>query len=104
MAARGNFAKEQIKNKILEIFPGSFLYDNGKEIRVSMMEDGSPIQVKINLVCAKTNVEPDGDIAVSGEVAKTVDATEAPPANFMNEPTDEEKASVKSLLETLGLA
>ena len=109
MAAKGSQAKEVIKNKILEVFSGSFLYDNGKEIRIPMKEDGLEIQIKLTLTAAKTNVNPGGDTVVPGEVVTTEEygATQpatAVPNNFMNEPTPEEKEAVAHLLETLGLA
>ena len=55
MAARGAWSKEQVWNKILETFPGSFV--NEKEIRIPMIENGDRIEIKVTLTAAKTNVE-----------------------------------------------
>lgn len=111
MAAKGSVIKETIKNKILEVFPGSFLYDNGKEIRIPMKENGELLQVKCVLTCSKTNVTPGGDTVEPGEVPTGPVPAEVPfegakqvPNNFMNSPTPEEKEAVAHLLETLGLA
>ena len=49
--ARGSTSKEIITAKILSMFEGSFI--NGKEIRLPMMEDGSPIEIKVTLTAAK---------------------------------------------------
>ena len=108
MAARGTEAKKEITEKILETFSGSFLYDNGKEIRIPMVENGENIQIKVNLVCAKTNVDNGGDTIIPGAKVGSisVDNGSAAPATptFMNEPTEEEKAKVSQLLDALGLA
>ena len=53
MAARGAWSKEQVWNKILETFPGSFV--NEKEIRIPMIENGDRIEIKVTLTAAKTN-------------------------------------------------
>lgn len=100
--AKGTSSKEKIKNKILEVFPGSFLYDSGKEIRIPLMEDGCPVQIKVSLVCAKTNVDNGDDNAIPGADVGTT-APVAASNNFMNEPTAEEKENVKKLLEKLGI-
>ena len=104
MAVKGAQSKEIITQKILETFQNSFRYE--KEIRIPIMEDGQLIQIKCTLTAAKTNVENGEDVAVPGEVkvenAEVADSTPAP-SGFMNEPTEEEKANVESLLKSLGL-
>lgn len=106
MAARGSLSKDIITSKILETFEGSFKYD--KEIRIPIMEDGSLLQIKCVLTCAKTNVDNGGDTAIPGAKvgSVSVDNGSAAPATptFMNEPTEEEKAKVSQLLDALGLA
>ena len=107
--ARGAEAKKEIINKILSTFSGSFLYDNGKEIRIPMVENGENIQIKINLVCAKINVENGEDKAIPGEVKVDTNSINnevnaSTISNFMNEPTPEEKKNVEDLLHSLGLA
>ena len=106
MAVRGAEAKKEITAKILETFQGSFPYD--KEIRIPIMEDGSLLQIKCVLTCAKTNVDNGGDTAIPGiKVSENnIDNRSAEPATseFMNEPTEEEKAKVNQLLQALGLA
>ena len=43
MAAKGTEAKKIIMNKILESFPNSFLYNDGKEIRINIQENGEVV-------------------------------------------------------------
>lgn len=96
MAIRGSQSKENAIQKILELFPGSFIYE--KEIRIPYQEDGENIQLKCTLTCAKTNVGENDDIAIPGEVNAKVDMNEV--NSF---PTKEEKDTVKNLLESFGL-
>ena len=87
---------------ILKAFPGSFTYD--KEIRIPFQEDGEDIQLKCVLTCAKVNVEPNGDIAIPGEVSANINFEDSKPIEQkVVEPTQEEKDNVKKLMETFGL-
>ena len=107
--ARGEASKEEVINKILSTFEGSFKYD--KEVRIPMMENGELIQIKVTLTAAKTNVEPGGDTAMPGAVKSKATSTSASTASnigsasshFMNEPTEEEKKNVAELISKLGL-
>lgn len=115
--AKGQVSKAQITNKLLEIFDGAFLYNDGKEIRIPMIEDGNEVQIKVALTCAKDNVIPGADNALPGAAAQTktdnsvytfgttmsATVTENKEIKPVVEPTAEERANVKSLLEALGL-
>ena len=109
MAAKGNIAKEQIRNKILETFKGSFLYDNGKEIRIPIMEEGSLVQIKVTLTCAKVNVAEGEDNAIPGAVINSPhevnfeDMATTPPAAQEVTVTAEEKENIAKMLSALGL-
>lgn len=95
--ARGAAAKEQITHKILETFPGSFKHE--KEIRIPYMEDGIAGQIKITLTAAKTMVENEeinfDDLPLSSPTAA--------PEQVPNEPSEEEKERLKTLLAELGM-
>lgn len=95
--ARGTEAKKKITEKILNIFPESFIY-NGKEIRIPMLEGTETVQVKCVLTCAKVNVENGGDTAVpvAGN-ASTVNSSD----NLMI--TEQEKEDTMKLLQSLNL-
>lgn len=100
--ARGAVSKTKATEMILKAFPGSFTYD--KEIRIPFQEDGEEIQLKCVLTCAKINVEPNGDIAIPGEVSTDINfGNDKPIEQKIIEPTQEEKDNVKKLMETFGL-
>ena len=106
MAARGSIAKEEITNKILAEFPGSFKFD--KEIRVPVMENGELVQIKITLTAAKVNVENGSDTATPGVdlikgMTQTVEGQVDNSTTMSIEPTPEEKENVRILLSKLNL-
>lgn len=108
MAARGSIAKEEIANKILAEFPGSFKFD--KEIRVPVMENGELVQIKITLTAAKVNVENGGDTVTPGAdlikgmtQAAAAEGQVADSTTMSIEPTPEEKENVRILLSKLNL-
>ena len=87
MSARGSILKKEVAEKILAAFPGnSFLFNDGKEIRINGMEDGQKLQIKVTLTCAKVAVEGGSEVPSSGEVTGTGPAPQSP-----EEPTAEEK-------------
>lgn len=102
--ARGQIAKAEIQKKILSNFEGSFLYNDGKEIRIPVQENGELIQIKVALTAAKENVEQGADNAVPGIAAEKIDfESEVKTAKPVVEATEEEKNNVNDLLKALGL-
>lgn len=103
--ARGSLAKEEIFGKILETFEGSFIYNNGKEIRIPWNEGDNLVQIKVTLTCAKDNVDPIGEVLSKGAAApKEEDATtNFPTPRKKAEVTEEEKKNIDDLLASLGL-
>jgi hypothetical protein len=96
MAAKGTIAKENITNQILSTFNGSFIY--GKEIRIPYVENGTLVQIKIALTCAKENVDAGADTMLPGEaVVKT------PVSGGVFEITAQEQSEVNDLISKLGL-
>lgn len=98
--AKGQESKNIIMQKILTIFENSFQYD--KEIRIPLMENGEEVQIKVTLTAAKTNVSPNGENALPGEVNEDLNFGEIKtkePATV----SQEEKNNVASLLQSLGL-
>ena len=100
MALKGSISKEIVTKKILETFEGSFQYE--KEIRIPMEEDGNQIQLKCVLTCAKTNVEPNGENAIPGEITPVAAGIPTNEKTFV-EPTQEEKDNVQKLMQMLNL-
>lgn len=100
--ARGSQFKKEVLNKMLETFPNSFLYNDGKELRICGLEEGEAIQLKCVLTCAKVNVGENDDAAIPGETVEnhTEIQDEVRPAAQV---TQEEKDNVKKLMESFGL-
>ena len=104
MAVKGTILKKEITDKMLEVFPGSFLYNEGKEIRIPGLEEGQELQIKVSLTCAKTNVTPNGDSIMPGEELNFEETSKTKTVqNTTIEPTQEEKDNVKKLMASLGL-
>ena len=101
MAIKGAQAKNEITAKILETFPGSFLYNDGKEIRINTTENGEAVQIKVALTCAKAPVglEEDSAPPASTSIAKTFEEKNE---NNPDEPSEEEKERLAKLLKGLG--
>ena len=103
MAAKGAILKGEVAEKIIAAFPGSFLYNDGKEIRINWTENGEPLQIKVTLTCAKVAVESDrlefnDSPAVAATTSNTTTTEKIP-----QEPSQEEKERLATLLQNLGL-
>ena len=113
MAVKGAILKQEIMNKLLEIFPDSFLYNGGKELRINGEEAGEPMQIKVTLTKATVAVDKDGGEVTlkpkempsafdSVETDSTVDLpwgeVKTPEA-----PSEDEQKRVAELLANLGL-
>ena len=105
MSAKGSILKQEVAEKILAAFPGSFLYNDGKEIRINGIEEGQQLQIKVVLTCAKVAVEGGDDTILPGErVAATADVKPTGTnEKIPQEPTAEEKERLTTLLNKLGL-
>lgn len=104
MAVKGAQAKIDITKKILEVFPGAFVY--GKEIRIPYTDiDNTTGQIKVVLTAAKTPVEGGEDIRLPGEKENIVknEVPITPSEKIPQEPSAEEKERLATLLSKLGL-
>jgi hypothetical protein len=116
MALKGQESKKVITQQILETFEGAFV--SGKEIRIPFTEDGVPVQIKVSLTAAKDIIEnPNGNLSSPSvsEVSKITvkdskivakdedfsfgDSITAP--RKTTEPSQEEKETVRKLMEKL---
>lgn len=102
--AKGAIAKEQIFAKMLEVFEGSFIYNNGKELRINWDENGAPVQIKVTLTAAKEAVSIEGDMERAAVASEEDPMRNFPEPRTLVEPTPEEKQNVEDLLKSLGLA
>ena len=103
MAAKGSILKQEIASKILAAFPGSFLYNDGKEIRINGTENGEKLQIKLTLTAAKVAVEGGSDVALPGEAATADVKPNVTNEAIPQEPSEEEKERLAMLLDKLGL-
>ena len=92
--ARGAEAKQNVMDKIMEVFPDAFIY--GKELRIPLQENGERVEIKVALTCAKTNVGGGDTLDASGVEFNA-------PVNVVAAPTEEEKANIADLMNRLGL-
>lgn len=104
--AKGQESKRVINDKILNMFEGSFLYNDGKEIRIPMEENGEIIQIKCVLTASKVSVEPGSDNAIP--TAAKVNNSDVTFENNIKEPeilkvTEEEKSNLVKMMQSLGL-
>ena len=65
MAAKGSIAKEELIKKLLEVIPNSF--QNEKEIRVDVIENGNPVQIKITLTAVKSPISNNPEMQIINE-------------------------------------
>lgn len=93
MAARGTSSKNIIVNKIMSVFPSSFLTDNGKTLRIPLIEDGEPIEIKVTFTAAK-------DILQSAPIVEE-EEDEVPWYTAADEPSAQEKDYLAKLLASL---
>lgn len=106
--AKGQKAKKIISDKILNMFADSFLYNDGKEIRIPIEEDGELIQIKATLTAAKVSVEPGSDNAIptSADVVQsntTIENITSTNEKTIVQATEEEKQNLQNMLSKLGL-
>lgn len=109
MAVKGQIAKEQLMNEILNLLGDrAFKYD--KDIRVNCMENGELVQIKLAFTAAKVAVEKDGDVALpsapaipKAEMLDFSDDAVPAPAPAPVEPSAQEKQNIADLLKAIGL-
>ena len=67
MPPKGQIVKQEIFAVILKTFPGSF--QNDKEIRINVEENGIPIQIKITATAVKSPISnsPKSEVINEGE-------------------------------------
>lgn len=98
--AKGQIVKQEILNKMLEVFPGSFMQDD-KILRIPVEEGGEPVEIKVTLTAAKDLLAGGGSLDWSDSTDKKDAGTVASP--LTTEPTKEEKQNVQRMLEKLGM-
>ena len=108
MATKGTQSKEQIFSTLLKTYTSSFMYNDNKECRINLYEDGQPIQIKVTLTYAKTPVQETGASASSSEYValaarnETFDWGDETTPTPTLEPSEDEKENIAKLISKLG--
>lgn len=92
--ARGNEAKKNVENKIINAFGSDYIDIIDKKIYVWAEEAGEKIQVAISLTCPKNN------IAKKDEMNFDFESNEE---NKSSEITSDERKTIEDLMSRLGL-
>lgn len=106
--AKGADSKNKVYEKVMELFPGSFLYNRNKELRIPMIEEGEEIQIKMVLTVSKTIVEKEteeGSFPAPLEKENSIGSVDLPwdTKDTRAEVTEEEKQNIQTLMTKLGL-
>lgn len=103
--AKGAESKSLVTKKILEIFPNAFLYNNDKEIRIPLTEQGEQVEIKVVLSCAKTPVREAAVLDWSGSSSTTPAVELVSASNEIGPPqiSEEDRRKVQELMVKLGL-
>ena len=95
--ARGSESKEKIINTLTEIYSDAFIGSDGKTLRIPLVENGEPIEIKVSLTAAK---DLEGGGASKADTSVSAFATETNMKAL--EPTQEELNKVSTLMSQLG--
>lgn len=98
--AKGNVAKEQVTNTIINAFGDKFIGISDKKIYVWAEENGEQLQIAISMTMPKTQIVA-GDI-VAAPIG-TTGTTSAPAAPTPVDISPEDKEAVEMLKKKLGV-
>ena len=102
--ARGTQAKSKVEQIISSAFKDNFLGIYDKKLYVQAEENGEMVQIAISLTCPKTPVViSDKPLNFDNNLNFEDGATIIPHPQMQTEITDEERQTVKELMERLGL-
>ena len=102
--ARGAQAKNKVEQIISSAFKDNFLGIYDKKLYVQAEENGEMVQIAISLTCPKTPVVvSDKPLMFDDKLDFEAGATVIPHSQAQSEISDEERQTVKELMERLGL-
>lgn len=102
--ARGAQAKSKVEQIISSAFKDNFLGIYDKKLYVQAEENGEMVQIAISLTCPKTPVViSDKPLSFDDRLNFEDGATIIPHPQMQTEISDEERQTVKELMERLGL-
>lgn len=94
MAVRGAQSKKIVEDKILAMFPGSFVTD--KKIYINFKEDNQPLQIAVSMTCPKGIINGESSQG-DGGINSDDYISQKPSIEF----TEKEKETVEMLLSKL---
>ena len=102
--ARGAKAKNKVEQIISSAFKDNFLGVYDKKLYVQAEENGEMVQIAISLTCPKTPVTvSDKPLVFEDKLDFEAGTTVVPQSQVQTEISDEERQTVKELMERLGL-
>ena len=102
--ARGAQAKSKVEQIISTAFKDNFLGVYDKKLYVQAEENGEMVQIAISLTCPKTPVViSDKPLVFDDKLDFEAGTTVIPHPQIQSEISDEERQTVKELMERLGL-
>ena len=102
--ARGAQAKSKVEQIISSAFKDNFLGIYDKKLYVQAEENGEMVQIAISLTCPKTPVTvSDKPLIFEDKLDFEAGTTVVPQSQIQTEISDEERQTVKELMERLGL-
>lgn len=101
MAAKGSIAKEEIGQKILNTFEGSFMCPDGKTIRIPTIENGETIEIKVALTAAKDILGQGITVENTPSTTGEITVNDCPFDVDSITPTQDEIDAVKKMTEAL---
>ena len=102
--ARGAQAKNKVEQIISSAFKDNFLGIYDKKLYVQAEENGEMVQIAISLTCPKTPVTvSDKPLVFEDKLDFEAGTTVVPQSQVQTEISDEERQTVKELMERLGL-
>lgn len=101
--AKGQILKDEISQKILEVFPNSFMMD--KNIYINGKENGEVVQIKVAFTTPKTPVEAptQSNIADDWDFGDSTPQPARKPVQRVTEITAAERQTVLDLMRELDL-
>ena len=95
--ARGSYAKEQITNKLMEIYGGdAAVFD--KVLRIRIEEEGVPVEIKVTLTAAKDNLMSSSKIEAASATSLN---NEIKVSDTSMKPSEEEVAQIDDYIKQL---
>lgn len=102
--ARGAQAKNKVEQIISSAFKDNFLGVYDKKLYVQAEENGEMVQIAISLTCPKTPVAvSDKPLVFEDKLDFEAGTAVIPQSQVQTEISDEERQTVKELMERLGL-